>query len=302
MNEPVTIDPEFQSLIPPLTADEYKQLEANCRKDGILDSLKVWHGVLIDGHNRLRISEEWDLNYETCEIDLPNREAVLLWIINHQLGERNLILYDRVKLEDKKKEILAGIAETKKKSTLKQNNITEDKKSCPREQQTRQEKRKNSTDFKIAKAAGTSEDTVRKVRAIEKEGNQKIIDDVRSGDKTINQAWLELKKKDQKKLAIGAKERLEEAQERHADFKEQKTVSLEAAKQDKKDSAEIAEAKATEIENALKKILFIGAATIGKDMDFSEWKKSLSESSRLHLIADINNAISILSKIKEWLK
>lgn len=301
MNEKVTVDPEFKSLIPPLTPDEYKQLEENCKRDGILDSLKVWHGILVDGHNRHKIAEEWDLNYETCEIDLPNREAALLWIINHQLGERNLILYDRVKLEDKKKEILAKQA---KKRQGKRTDLKEDfpKKSWESEAEKRKSERKNETDFKIAKAAGTSEDTVRKVRAIEKEGNQKIINDVRSGDKTINQAWLELKKKDQKKFAIGAKERLEEAQERHADFKEQKTVSLEAAKQDKKDSAEIAKAKAMEIENALKKILFIGAATIGKDMDFSEWEKSLSESSRLHLIADINNAISILSKIKEWLK
>lgn len=302
LNEKVTVDPEFESLIPPLTPDEYKQLEANCRKDGILDSLKVWHGILIDGHNRLRISKEWDLNYETCEIDLPNREAALLWIINHQLGERNLILYDRVKLEDKKKEILSEQAQKNKGGDRKSEEFqkSKDKKSCPLIQ--RDEKRKNSTDYKIAKAAGTSEDTVRKVRAIEKEGNQKIIDDVRSGDKTINQAWLEIKKKERKNLAIGARERLEEAEQRHDEFTEQKTVSIEAIKQDRKDSAEIAEAKAREIQNALKKILFIGAVTNGGDMDFSEVKKNLSETSCLRLMSDINNAISILSKIKEWLK
>ena len=47
------IDPEFQSQIPPLTDDEFKQLEENILKEGkLLSPLIVWGNTLVDGHNR----------------------------------------------------------------------------------------------------------------------------------------------------------------------------------------------------------------------------------------------------------
>ena len=50
------IDPEFQNQIPPLTDDEFKQLEENILKEGkLLSPLIVWGNTLIDGHNRYAI-------------------------------------------------------------------------------------------------------------------------------------------------------------------------------------------------------------------------------------------------------
>ena len=50
------IDPEFQSKIPPLTDDEFKQLEENILKEGkLLSPLIVWNNTLVDGHNRYAI-------------------------------------------------------------------------------------------------------------------------------------------------------------------------------------------------------------------------------------------------------
>ena len=50
------IDPEFQNQIPPLTDDEYKQLEENILKEGkLLSPLIVWNNTLVDGHNRYAI-------------------------------------------------------------------------------------------------------------------------------------------------------------------------------------------------------------------------------------------------------
>ena len=43
------IDPEFQSQIPPLTDDEFKQLEENILKEGkLLSPLIVWNNTLVD--------------------------------------------------------------------------------------------------------------------------------------------------------------------------------------------------------------------------------------------------------------
>ena len=49
------IDEEFQKLIPALTPEEYKGLEASILAEGCRDALVVWGDVLVDGHNRYKI-------------------------------------------------------------------------------------------------------------------------------------------------------------------------------------------------------------------------------------------------------
>lgn len=52
------IDPEFESKIPPLSAEEFRQLEENILSDGIvINPIIVWNGVIVDGHNRFHILE-----------------------------------------------------------------------------------------------------------------------------------------------------------------------------------------------------------------------------------------------------
>jgi hypothetical protein len=88
----IAIDPEFKVLIPPLSREEKAQLEANLREQGCRDALVVWkgHNLLIDGHNRHEICIQYGIEFQTIEIDLPSREAVRDWIIDNQLGRRNL--------------------------------------------------------------------------------------------------------------------------------------------------------------------------------------------------------------------
>src|SRR5262245_36066245 len=88
----LTINPELQSLIPPLTAEEYAQLEANIVTDGCRDPLIVWQEAqtLLDGHNRYEICERHGLRYTTIEVSLPDMESAKAWMIDNQLGRRNL--------------------------------------------------------------------------------------------------------------------------------------------------------------------------------------------------------------------
>ena len=86
------IDPEFQSQIPPLTDDEYYQLEENILKEGMLISpLIVWGNTLVDGHNRYEIVQEHpEISFSTMPLPFESREEVLAWICKNQLGRRNL--------------------------------------------------------------------------------------------------------------------------------------------------------------------------------------------------------------------
>ena len=86
------IDPEFQSQIPPLTDDEFKQLEENILKAGkLLSPLIVWNNTLVDGHNRYAILQKHpEIYFSTMPLRFANREEALAWICKNQLGRRNL--------------------------------------------------------------------------------------------------------------------------------------------------------------------------------------------------------------------
>ncbi len=86
----VLVDVEFSALIPPLTSDEFAQLEASILAEGVRDPLSVWNGILLDGHNRLAIAERHGLDYATREVEVSDRPAARTWIIHTQLGRRNL--------------------------------------------------------------------------------------------------------------------------------------------------------------------------------------------------------------------
>ena len=86
------IDPEFQSQIPPLTDDEFKQLEENILKEGkLLSPLIVWGNTLVDGHNRYAILQKHpEIYFSTTPLQFENREETIAWICRNQLGRRNL--------------------------------------------------------------------------------------------------------------------------------------------------------------------------------------------------------------------
>ena len=82
------IDPEFQNQIPPLTDDEYRQLEENILKEGkLLSPLIVWNNTLVDGHNRYTILQK---HPEICFSTMPLRFAPQrLYGDEHQYPAKN---------------------------------------------------------------------------------------------------------------------------------------------------------------------------------------------------------------------
>lgn len=101
---------EFRNLIPPLTDDEYKQLEENILADGIRDPLVLWGDVLVDGHNRYAIAQKHGLEFRTVQREFENDDAAALWIIDNQFGRRNLPDVDRILLAQRKSNIFEKMA------------------------------------------------------------------------------------------------------------------------------------------------------------------------------------------------
>lgn len=88
----VVIDEEFKSLCPPLAKDELAKLRENIARHGCHSPLIVWEGtgLLLDGHNRYAICTELGIEFEIHAIPMDSREDACNYIIDNQLGRRNL--------------------------------------------------------------------------------------------------------------------------------------------------------------------------------------------------------------------
>ena len=88
----ITIDPEFESVCPPLTEDEIVLLEQNILADGEVTSpLIVWDNNLIDGHHRRQIIlNHPELPFKIKGINFADKYEAIAWICRNQAGRRNL--------------------------------------------------------------------------------------------------------------------------------------------------------------------------------------------------------------------
>ncbi|MEY2655499.1 MAG: hypothetical protein RLZZ524_2527, partial [Pseudomonadota bacterium] len=71
--------------------------------------------VLLDGHNRLGICGRLGLDYRVSPMAFANRDAALLWIIDNQIGRRNLSDLARVRLAEIKRPIVERLARERQK-------------------------------------------------------------------------------------------------------------------------------------------------------------------------------------------
>ena len=183
----MVVDNEFQRLIPPLSADEFNQLEQNILQEGIRDALVTWNGILIDGHNRYSIAKRHNLPYKTVEMQFDSRADVIRWIILNQFGRRNLSAYDRSILALKLKPVIAEKAKENLAIGAEMTN-TGLQKSV----------KAVNTQKELAKVAGVSHDTIAKVEKIEAKATPKVKADVQSGKISINQAYQTIRRTEAK--------------------------------------------------------------------------------------------------------
>ena len=284
----IFVDKEMRALIPSLSEEELQQLEENIVKEGIRDPLVTWmqpdgREMLIDGHNRFDISCRHNgIPFEVVRKEFADKDEAKAWIIKNQFGRRNLSSYDRSVLALKLKPLIAERAKEKQS----------DAGGAVRQ---KSDKAVIDTKKELAKIAGVSHDTIHKVETIERDATEQTKQQVRSGEKSINQAFNELREKYHKQLDVSARAHLEKVQERHDDFNNSKVVNIADAEQDRKDMAEIARAKSREITNAIRKILFIGASDFSYSIISS---KTMSESEIKSLQEQLNAAILTLERIK----
>jgi DNA modification methylase len=200
------IKEEFKKLIPPLTPDEYKQLETNCIEEGIRDAIITWNGYIIDGHNRYKIAQDWCLVFKLEPKEFKSEQDVKVWMILNQFGRRNIGNYTRAKLaleledifKEKAKENLskAGSSYSPKEgfqTSEKVTNLFDEEKPIKKI-----EIEKVNSVKEVAKLADLSHDTIAKVKKIEQKATPEIKEKLSTGELSINQAYQDIKKEEKK--------------------------------------------------------------------------------------------------------
>jgi ParB-like chromosome segregation protein Spo0J len=188
-NPKVKIDEEFESLLTPLTAEEYKRLEEGICRDELREPLLVWEGkgILVDGHNRLKICKENGKDYFAIEKSFANRDEVKLWIWDNQEGRRNMSPFRRVEVVLQLKDIIAEQA--KKKQRAGGGNKRAGGAGCPKLDKATD--KPVHTDKILARKAGVSKGTFRNAESVVKKihkgkVSEKDIAALRKGEAKIN--------------------------------------------------------------------------------------------------------------------
>lgn len=180
----LTIDQEFQGLIPPLTAEEYRNLEENIKADGCRDALVIWNGTIIDGHNRYKICQENNIPYKTTEMSFNDRNEAIVWMLRNQLGRRNLNDFQRNEVALKFQDLIAQqMKERQRLNGKQQSKNLKNVGSRPNEPLPieKTERRKE-----MAKIAGTSEGSIQRTKKILDKGTPEQIERARKGGKGNN--------------------------------------------------------------------------------------------------------------------
>ena len=222
------ISKEVKELLPPLEAKELEQLEKNILEVGIREPIAVCKGYIIDGHNRYSIAKKHNLDFETIEYDFDNKNDVMIWIIENQLGRRNLADFVRSALSLKKKDYISAQSKENSLNNLKRGTEKPDGlESAPR----------GRTSEILAKEADVSVDFIKKTEYILNNASQENIEALKNNDKdtSVNKVYTETRsnkdpiykeKQETKKARKTFDEKLEEARAWNSDPKNQVNTSV----------------------------------------------------------------------------
>lgn len=223
----LVIDKEFKELLPVLTPEEYEQLEQSILKYGLLDPIKIWvnpadgKSYIIDGHNRYTILKNnhigWDYWKDFKYMnELQTRDDVKRWMLEQQLGRRNLSIEEKYEIVQKFKEVF--------KQRAKDNQSAGGKGlvNLP----------KVNTRAEMAKATGVSEKTYDKLDKVMQSDNTELKQKIHNKEMSIDKAYRILKSNDKKDTtpAKSPMQKIEEVDKR-IEYIEKEKSALEVEKE-----------------------------------------------------------------------
>lgn len=182
------VDKEFEDLLPVLTPEELEKLEDSILKYGMLDPIKIWQEpdtgkwIIIDGHNRYNILKKHGIDWHYWQdykimSELETREDVKQWMLEQQLGRRNLTETERYEIVQKFKSIFQKRG--KENQSLGGKGLA----NLP----------KVDTRKEMAKAVGVSEGTYRKLDEVMQSNYEEVKQKLREKKVSVDKAYQMVK-------------------------------------------------------------------------------------------------------------
>ena len=174
----IRINPEYASLVPELSPEEFESLKQSIKKaNGLYVPIIVnQDGIILDGHHRYKACQELGIEPKTIVREFSDKLEEQLFVIECNLIRRQLNNFQRTELALKSKPILEAIVKGNESLGGKgDRNLTP----------------LGRVNDRVGELAGVSRDTVRKVVKIleNKRISDKYKEDLRLGQLSINEAY-----------------------------------------------------------------------------------------------------------------
>lgn len=195
----IKINPELRDFIPPLSGEEKKQLEESLLKYGYKGApIYIWNNYIVDGHNRYELCKKHNIECPVEELLLGDNATIIdamEWMINTQLGRRNLPPAQRLAVMDKFKKKIQEQA--KENMSI---GGSSDKKGSPNGETLI--KKQIHTDKELAKMAGVGTGTVARFNKVMNSDDEELKKKVLANEVSINAGYEKVKKSEKGKKNI----------------------------------------------------------------------------------------------------
>lgn len=197
------INPELRDFIPPLSGEEKKSLEDSLLKYGYKGAaIYIWHDYIVDGHNRYELCRKHNIEYPVEELELGNDATiidVMEWMINTQLGRRNLPPQQRIAVVKKfEKKIQEQAKEKQSEAGKKYGNGKNS--SSPNGEKLNDKKIR--TDKELAKLAGVGTGTIARFNRVMSSDDEELKKKLLADEVKINTAYEKIREKETPKENI----------------------------------------------------------------------------------------------------
>ncbi len=187
----LTVLPEMEHLLPPLSVEQFSSLESDILENGCYAPIIVNEDmIVIDGHNRFRICEKHGLSYKILMFSFVDLLEAKQWALDTQKGRRNLDKWElgkialklKPEIEARAKANMAAGGGDHKSESAKSGSVKSPNPILPVD--TRKE---------AALAVGIGEQTMGRIAQLAESAPQALKDALDRKDVSINQGWKILK-------------------------------------------------------------------------------------------------------------
>lgn len=191
------INNELKNFIPPLSGEEKDKLEKSLLKFGYKGGpIYIWNDYIVDGHNRYELCQKHKIEYDVEELDLGTDSTiidVMEWMINTQLGRRNLPAAQRLAVVEKfKKKIQEEAKENQSLGGGDQKSESAKNRVSP----IGEKRSVTHTDKELAKLAGVGSGTVARYNRVMNSDDEELKNEVKSGKVSINAGYEKIRNKE----------------------------------------------------------------------------------------------------------